>query len=98
MIQDIRKTKDRYMGQAEARRLVELLIAKSDYDTFILLDSNEEIQASVSLEGFVVYLNVIMQYSEMQKKKYRGYFANNGTAEVKKHECAISKLRGNLYE
>ena len=38
-----------------------------------------------------------MQYGEM-RKKYCDYFENNGTAEVKIHECVISKLRGNLYE
>ena len=36
MVQDIGETKEQYMDQVEVRRLVELLIAKSDYDTFII--------------------------------------------------------------
>lgn len=52
MVQDIGETKEQYMDQVEVRRLVELLITKSDYDTFILFNSNGEIQPSVSLEEF----------------------------------------------
>lgn len=52
LAQDIGETKEQYMDQVEVRRLVELLIAKSDYDTFILFNSNGEIQPSVSLEEF----------------------------------------------
>lgn len=52
LVQDIGETKEQYMDQVEVRRLVELLIAKSDYDTFILFNSNGEIQPSVSLEEF----------------------------------------------
>ncbi len=77
------------------RQAMDIFVGKDLYNSYVMIEAKDETEEDqFSMADFFSHLDVILEYSECQKAKFRKLYANpDGTAGKKIHEYTVSLLR-----